>query len=76
MGFFSTSPNPADIRQSIFSVSSKWWWFLALCIPFTIAVLLLALASTRWSQRVQDVRRQSDLNDLEKLQSYEMAADG
>lgn len=37
MGFFSTSP---DEQGNVnFSVSSNWWWYLAVTIPLTACVL-------------------------------------
>ena len=72
MGFFSVSFNPNDINSPIFTVSRKWWWFLALSIPFTVGVLLLAWFSAQWTVKEEEVRKRSDLTDLEKMLSYEM----
>lgn len=38
MGFFDTGPD--DQGNVTFSVSSNWWWYLALAIPMTVCVLL------------------------------------
>lgn len=69
MGFFSTEQ--ADSGTS-FLVSDRWWWFLALAIPFTVVVLLMAWASSWFSLKQAEVRRKSDMTDLEKMLSYEM----
>ena len=72
MGFFSTSFGPDGPSQTIFTVADNWWWFLALGIPFTIAVVLLVFVSALWSRKQVDIRRSSDMADMEKILSYEM----
>ncbi|KAK3716497.1 hypothetical protein LTR37_006393 [Vermiconidia calcicola] len=71
MGFFDTSDHPADPTRSIFSIPNEWWWFLALSIPLTIAVLLVVLVLTRRKERLEPWRRLKR-TDLENIIAYEM----
>ena len=73
MGFFTTTYDPNN-ATNVFSVSSRWWYFLALAVPFTIVVLILAWTSAIWSQRQVEQRKKSDVMDLEKSLSYQMTA--
>lgn len=44
MGFFSTNLAPGEQQKALFVVSGTWWWFLALSVPFTLTVLLVAVS--------------------------------
>lgn len=38
MGFFSTSAG--NDGKSVFVVSGRWWWYVAVSLPLTISVIL------------------------------------
>ena len=73
MGFFTTTYDPTNASTIVFAVSNRWWYFLALSVPFTMVVVAVAFGSAAWSRRQVDQRRRSDRTELEKMLSYEMA---
>jgi hypothetical protein len=73
MGFFTTTYDPTHISAPVFSASDRWWYFLALSVPFTMVVVAVAFGSAAWSRRQVDQRCRPDRTELEKMLSYEMA---
>ena len=73
MGFFTTDiKDNSDKVQTVFAVSSKWWWYPAVTIPVTILIVLLIIRDWLWHRmRVgyEWGRRTSVGSDLEKALS-------
>lgn len=65
MGFFSTSPG--DSGGTIFAISENWWYYPAISVPLTVAIMLVVFGYGAWN-RWLDQRKQ-------RLQDAELARD-
>ena len=67
MGFFSTSPD--ENGKAVFTISHKWWVYLAISVPLTIVCLASmgcynAVFKSKKSQSLDPEK--ADLNELKK----------
>ena len=65
MGFFSTSPS--NDGGAVFSISDNWWWYLAIVLPLTVAIILFIGGYSlviKWQAGKKDAK----VNDFESQQ--------
>ena len=70
MGFFSTSQG-SDGR-AVLSVSSSWWWYIAICIPLTVLSMIFMGCYTMASR---SKARRKPFVDAEKTPLTELKAE-